>query len=303
MLRPAKLWNDTESALDCAQLLSELPGGAAAWATAVGSVPVPAFTITKLRWLRRCEPAVWDQVRSVLLPHDWLTFRLTGRRVTRPAGATPRARGYWSPAENRYRLDLLDRLLGERDWIGMLPEVLEPDAVAGEWRGVGALVAPGTGDNMAAALALGLQPGDLALSFGTSGTAFVVSATPSADESGVVAGFADATGHFLPLVCAMNASKVTDAVMRVLGVLITPSSTAWRSRCLQVPADWSSCRTSTANAPPTGPRRRASWRDCAGRRDAGPGLARAAAVERAWCATCSRRRIVSREVPRPAASS
>ncbi|HWD53847.1 MAG TPA: xylulokinase [Acidimicrobiales bacterium] len=216
VLRPAKLWNDTESAVDCDELLDELSGGAAGWAATVGSVPVPAFTVTKLRWLRRCEPATWDRVASILLPHDWLTFRLTGRRVTDRGDAS--GTGYWSPAENRYRVDVLDRVLGEREWLGLLPEVLDPRAVAGEWRGVGALVAPGTGDNMAAALALGLEPGDLALSLGTSGTAFVVSATPSSDPRGAVAGFADATGRFLPLVCTMNATKVTDAVMHLLGV-------------------------------------------------------------------------------------
>ena len=80
------------------------------------------------------------------------------------------------------------------------------------------MVGPGTGDNMAAALGLGLRRGDVVLSVGTSGTAFTVSDRPSADPSGTVAGFADATGRFLPLVCTLNATKVTDAVARVLGV-------------------------------------------------------------------------------------
>jgi xylulokinase len=152
----------------------------------------------------------------VLLPHDWLTFRLTGRRVTDRGDAS--GTGYWSPAENRYRLDLLDETLGEKDWSNLLPEVLDPLTVAGEWRDAGTVVGPGTGDNMAAALGLGLRPGDLALSFGTSGTAFTVTSDPCVDPTGVVAGFADATGRYLPLVCTMNATKVTDAVMRLLGV-------------------------------------------------------------------------------------
>jgi xylulokinase len=216
VVRPAKLWNDTESSHECTELLGELDGGAAAWATAVGSVLVPAFTITKLRWLEHHEPEAWARVASVLLPHDWLTFRLTGRRVTDRGDAS--GTGYWSPAENRYRLDLLEDTLGEKDWSNLLPEVLDPLAVAGEWRGARTVVGPGTGDNMAAALGLGLRPGDLALSFGTSGTAFTVTSDPSADPTGVVAGFADATGRHLPLVCTMNATKVTDAVMRLLGV-------------------------------------------------------------------------------------
>ena len=216
VLRPAKLWNDTESAPDTGVLLAALPGGPAAWAIACGSVPLPSFTIAKLHWLHRCEPKTFRRVATVLLPHDWLTFRLTGRRTTDRGDAS--GTGYWSPREARYRDDLLHLVSTDIDWESALPEVLAPDAVAGEWRGAGITVAAGTGDNMAAALGLGLRPGDLALSLGTSGTAFTVSAEPSADPTGTVAGFADASGRYLPLVCTMNATKVTDAVARLLGV-------------------------------------------------------------------------------------
>jgi len=102
------------------------------------------------------------------------------------------------------------------DWSTRLPRVLAPTEAAGE--SGRALVAPGTGDNMAAALGIGLTPGDVAISLGTSGTVFAVSETPTFDASGAVAGFADATGRFLPLVCTLNATKVTDAVARLLGV-------------------------------------------------------------------------------------
>ena len=215
VLRPAKLWNDTESATDAQALVHALSGGATAWAAACGSVPLASFTIAKLLWLRRCEPDVFRRTESVMLPHDWLSFRLTGRRSTDRGDAS--GTGYWSPREGRYRDDLLELVDPEREWDSMVPEVLGPHAVAGEWRGVGGAVAPGTGDNMAAALALGLRPGDLALSLGTSGTAFRVSDEPATDPTGSVAGFADATGHFLPLVCTLNATKVTDAVARLLG--------------------------------------------------------------------------------------
>jgi xylulokinase len=216
VLRPAKLWNDTESAPDADRLVAELPGGAAAWAAASGSVPVASFTITKLAWLRRSEPDTFRQIASVLLPHDWLTAQLTGERTTDRGDAS--GTGYWSPSEERYRVDLLD-LVGEGiDWEDALPTVLGPLEAAGEWGDAGAVVGPGTGDNMAAALGLGLRPGDLALSLGTSGTAYTVSDQPSADPSGIVAGFADATGRFLPLVCTLNATKVTDTVARLLRV-------------------------------------------------------------------------------------
>lgn len=215
VIRPAKLWNDTESADDADALVATL--GAEAWAVACGSVPVASFTITKLHWLRRCEPAGFERIARVGLPHDWLTHRLTGAWTTDRGDAS--GTGWWSPAQDRYRPDLLD--LVDAD-VGWLPEVLGPTEAAGEWaeRG-GALVAAGTGDNMAAALGLGLRPGDLALSLGTSGTAFTVAEEPAADPSGSVAGFADATGRFLPLVCTLNATKVTDAVARLLGVAPT----------------------------------------------------------------------------------
>ena len=214
VLRPAKLWNDTESAPDAHALLTEL--APAAWARACGSVPVPSFTITKLRWLLRCEPDILRRTASIMLPHDWLTFRLTGRPTTDRGDAS--GTGYWSPRESRYRYDLLDLVSPTFDWESALPDVLAPGDVAGEWVGAVGIVAPGTGDNMAAALGLGLEPGDLALSLGTSGTAFTVSEEPSADPTGTVAGFADATGRFLPLVCTMNATKVITAIARMLGV-------------------------------------------------------------------------------------
>jgi xylulokinase len=212
VIRPAKLWNDTESAGDAVELVDAL--GADAWAAACGSVPVASFTITKLAWLRRTEPDHFARVAKVLLPHDWLTLRLTGRCTTDRGDAS--GTGWWSPSEERYRPDLLALVEDAVAWDELLPEVVGPTDAAGEWDGV--VVAPGTGDNMAAALGLGLRRGDLALSLGTSGTAFTVTDRPTADPTGIVAGFADATGRFLPLVCTLNATKVTDAVARLLGV-------------------------------------------------------------------------------------
>jgi xylulokinase len=111
-------------------------------------------------------------------------------------------------------LQLVD---GDRDWLPALPRVLDPlDACTARERP--AVVAPGTGDNMAAALGVALAPGDVAISIGTSGTAYTVAQHPTADPTGAVAGFADATGRYLPLVCTLNATKVTDAVARLLGV-------------------------------------------------------------------------------------
>jgi xylulokinase len=214
VIRPAKLWNDTESAPDATRLIDRLPGRRKAWADACGLVPVASFTITKLAWLRRHEPESWARLAHVLLPHDWLTFRLTGRLVTDRGDAS--GTGYWSAASGTYRHELLALVDPERDWSPVLPSVLGPLEAAGAWNG--AIVAPGTGDNMAGALGVGLRPGNVVVSIGTSGTVYGVSERPTADPSGVVAGFADATGRHLPLVCTLNATKVTDAVGRLLGV-------------------------------------------------------------------------------------
>ena len=212
-VHPAKLWNDTESAPDAGWLIEQL-GSAEAWADAVGSVPVAAFTATKLSWLHRSHPAEWERMVRVMLPHDYLTHRLTGAYTTDRGDAS--GTGYWSPSTGEYRWDLLAVIDAERDWSTVVPTVLGPLDVAGHWNEIA--VAVGTGDNMAAALGLGLAPGDAALSVGTSGTAFTVAGSPTADPSGAVAGFADATGRFLPLVCTSNAAKVLDAVARLLGV-------------------------------------------------------------------------------------
>jgi xylulokinase len=213
-VHPAKLWNDTESAPDAGWLLEQLPHGSQGWVDAVGSVPLAAFTITKLSWLHRTHPEAWRRMARVLLPHDSLTHRLTGRYTTDRGDAS--GTGYWSPNEGDYCWDLLGIVDAERDWTTVVPEVLGPCDAAGEWNGT--VVGPGTGDNMAAALGLGLLPGDAAVSIGTSGTAFTVAERPTADPTGAVAGFADATGRFLPLVCTSNAAKVIDAVARLLDV-------------------------------------------------------------------------------------
>ena len=214
VIRPAKLWNDTETAADAGWLLKQLPGGAADWANAVGSVPVAAFTVAKLSWLHRSEPENWARVAHVVLPHDWMTFRLTGELVTDRGDAS--GTGYWSPSTGEYRWDVLSIVDKDLDWRTVVPRVAAPADVVGEWNG--AKVACGTGDNMAAALGLGLPPGVAVLSLGTSGTAYAVSDLPSSDASGAVAGFADASGSFLPLACTLNATKVTDAIARLLGV-------------------------------------------------------------------------------------
>jgi len=216
-VRPAKLWNDTESAEDARRMVADL-GGAAWWAEHIGLVPVASFTATKWAWLRRVEPRAAAATRAIRLPHDFLTERLTGAGVTDRGDASGTA--WWSTATGEYsnevlshpsqRLDpsLLPRVLGPRDPAG------EVTAAAAEYLGLrrGIPVGPGTGDNAGAAVGLGLTPGVPVISLGTSGTAFTCSETRTVDPSGSVAGFADATGRFLPLAATLNCTLAVDRI-------------------------------------------------------------------------------------------
>ena len=211
VIRPALLWNDLRSAAAAADLVAEL-GGPGWWAEVTGSVPTASFTVTKLRWMAEHEPANAARVARVLLPHDWLTLKLGAAEPVTDRGDAS-GTGYFATAKSQWLPGVAAAALGHEP---ALPRVAAPGEVVGQTSG-GALLGPGTGDNMAAALGLGLEPGEVAVSIGTSGTAFAVAAEPAADPSGAVAGFADATGRFLPLVCTVNAGLVLSAAAAMTG--------------------------------------------------------------------------------------
>ena len=224
VVRPALLWNDTRSAQAAEDLIAELgPGdaGRQAWADAVGIVPVASFTVSKLRWLADHEPDAVTRTAAVCLPHDWLTWRLAGPAVGERLDELVTDRGdasgtgYWSAATGEYRTDLLVRALGKEVRV---PRVAGPAEDVGGLAGGRARLGPGSGDNAAAALGLGAARGDVVVSIGTSGVVSAVSDTPTFDPSGIVAGFADATGRHLPLVCTLNAARVLQATADLLRV-------------------------------------------------------------------------------------
>ncbi|WP_411373503.1 xylulokinase [Arthrobacter sp. MPF02] len=228
VVRPALLWNDTRSAVAAEKLVKtagdgDALAGARYWAEATGTVPVASLTLTKLQWLADNEPENASRVAAVCLPHDWLTWRLQGYgpgsgEAGLKALTTDRSdasgTGYFSTAEGKYLPEVLSASLGH---VPVLPRVLGPLEAAGT-SAAGSLLAAGAGDNAAAALGAGAQLGDVVMSLGTSGTVFAVSETPAADASGLVAGFADAAGHYLPLVCTLNATRIFDATAALLDV-------------------------------------------------------------------------------------
>lgn len=226
VVRPAQLWNDTKSAQAASDLTDEL--GSAYWASATGLALVASFTITKLRWVADHEPENAARIAAVCLPHDWLTWKIRGAAgldalVTDRSDAS--GTGYFDAESGQYRRDLFARALRiDEDAAAriVLPRALGPAESAGMGHpslGLGdAQVGPGCGDNAGAALGLGLGVGEVSVSVGTSGVVAAVSATPTRDPSGVVAGFADATGHYLPLTCTINGARILDTACRVLGV-------------------------------------------------------------------------------------
>jgi xylulokinase len=220
VIRPAPLWNNVDAASDAERL-----NAAANFAAEVGVRLVSSITIAKLAHLARTAPEDLARTAAVALPHDWLNYRLTGNLATDRGEAS--GSGWWSPREGRVRRDLLALAVGADAAERLcLPDVYGPTervgtlstaAAAALGIPAGIPVGPGSGDNMAAALGIGAAPGEIVISLGTSGTAFAVSPLPTADESGEVAGFADATGRFLPLACMLNCTRVVDAVTSLVG--------------------------------------------------------------------------------------
>ncbi|MEU3513342.1 xylulokinase [Streptomyces longwoodensis] len=217
-VRPALLWNDVRSAPQARRLTEEM-GGAKFWAERTGSVPAASFTVTKWAWLAENEPEAVRATRAVRLPHDYLTERLTGEGTTDRGDAS--GTGWWASATEAYDPEILAHVgLGQ----ALLPRVVRPGEVAGTVHrhdlpfSKGTLVAPGTGDNAAAALGLGLRPGAPVLSLGTSGTVYAVSRHRPADPTGTVAGFADAHGDWLPLACTLNCTLAVDRLAALLGL-------------------------------------------------------------------------------------
>jgi xylulokinase len=217
VIRPALLWNDTRSAKEADDLNREV-GGDQVIARKVGSKLVASFTASKVRWMADHEPQNASRVASIALPHDWLSWQLQGGKdfsklFTDRSDAS--GTGYFDPSTSEYREEIV-RLALRHEQKLILPKIIEPSQFGGTTLS-GIPIAAGAGDNAGAALGIQAQPGDVIVSLGTSGTAFAVSETPTHDPTGAVAGFADATGRYLPLVCTLNAARILDAACRILG--------------------------------------------------------------------------------------
>ncbi|CAN5133291.1 FGGY-family carbohydrate kinase [soil metagenome] len=221
-LRAAKLWNDTTGAKNLARVTRRI--GTRPWVMRIGSLPTAAFTVAKLAWVAEHEPHLLDRVSSILLPHDYLTYWLTGERVTDRSDAS--GTGYFDSTAGEWITEYLNIAAGVRDWAPKLPTVLGPTECAGTVRPAaadelglpsGVVVGPGGGDQHAGDLWLGLTDGDQYFGIGTSGVVATSSRKPVFDPTGMVDGVADLTGGYLPLVSTLNVACVGDVAARLLG--------------------------------------------------------------------------------------
>ena len=224
VIRPALLWNDTRSAAQANDIVAKF--GADGIAKLTGSLPVASFTATKLLWVKQNEPQNAARIAAVCLPHDWLTWRLAGygpvgeselgpdlSKLTTDASDAS-GTGYFNPATGKYENEILEFCVGH---LPVVPRIVGATEVAHETAS-GLKIGAGAGDNAAAAFGVLAEPGDVVVSLGTSGTVFAVSATATNDSTGTIAGFASASGEFLPLVCTLNAARVLDSMSKLLSV-------------------------------------------------------------------------------------
>jgi xylulokinase len=222
ILRPALLWNDVRSAPQAerlTKLLADTQGfdGKKSWAELTGSVPVASFTVTKLRWVLEHEPEIMNRAAAVCLPHDWLTWKFSGSKdindlTTDRSDAS--GTGYFSSQLGSYLPEIMELAAGKQLLVPRVVGIFEQSGVtpSGVWLG------PGMGDNAAAAFGLGMQVGQGVLSLGTSGVVSVVAESTTKDSSGLVAGFADGTGNYLPLACTLNGAKVLDSTAKLFSL-------------------------------------------------------------------------------------
>ncbi|HAB15060.1 MAG TPA: xylulokinase [Verrucomicrobiota bacterium] len=219
VIRPAKLWCDTSTAAECAEITEAL-GGLKATIKALGNSVVPGFTAGKILWLKKHEPKNFARLATVLLPHDYLNFWLTGERFMEYGDASGTAlmdvrKRQWSAAA----VQAIDA-----DLAGKLPRLSSSDVPAGKLAprtakqlglAPGILVSAGGGDNMMGAIGTGnTRAGVVTASLGTSGTIYACAEQPVIDPQGEIAAFCDSTNRWLPLLCTMNVTVATEMVRR-----------------------------------------------------------------------------------------
>ncbi len=222
VIRAAKLWCDTSTAPECAIITKKL-GGPKAAIRKTGNLILPGFTAAKILWLKRHEPANYRRLRHVLLPHDFLNFHLTGNTFMEYGDASGTA--LMDVKTRKWSKDVIQAI--DKNLADWLPAISGSDRAAGTLRpqlaeryGLSAdvVVSAGGGDNMMGAIGTGnVSAGVVTASFGTSGTIYAYAAKPVIDPQGEIAAFCSSTGGWLPLLCTMNVTTVTEQIRSLFG--------------------------------------------------------------------------------------
>lgn len=217
VIRPAKLWCDTSTAAECEEIMNQV-GGLKPTIRAIGNAVLPGFTASKILWLKKNEPEHFRRLATILLPHDYLNFWLTGERVMEYGDASGTA--LLDVKKRRWSLDVLEAI--DAGLVGKLPPLISSDRPVGRLlpktaKDLGltpdVLVSAGGGDNMMGAIGTGnTRDGVITASFGTSGTIYACSEKPVIDPKGEIAAFCDSTNRWLPLLCTMNVTVATEMI-------------------------------------------------------------------------------------------
>ena len=228
VIRPAKLWCDTETAPQNAQLLEQL-GAEAGSIHHLGLVLATGYTLSKLLWLKQNEPDNFARIAHVLLPHDYLNYWLSGEFATEYGDAS--GTGYFDARSRRWAPSVLDLVDSSGRLIQALPRLVEAHRAIGHVRekvaqelGLSSdvLVSSGGGDNMMGAIGTGnIKDGVVTLSLGTSGTLYAYSSQAPQGLPGLVAPFCSSSGGWLPLICTMNLTGAAHAVREMFGLDLT----------------------------------------------------------------------------------
>ncbi|WP_426110799.1 xylulokinase [Pseudomonas sp. DSP3-2-2] len=225
VLRPAKLWCDTETASENDRLLEYL-GGESGSLARLGVAIAPGYTVSKLLWTLEQHPGVFEQIDKILLPHDYLNYWLTGRCCSEYGDAS--GTGYFNVRTRDWDLPLLEHIDPSGRLCRALPELLEAQQPVGQILphiaqllelNPSALVSSGGGDNMMGAIGTGnIQPGAITMSLGSSGTVYAFAEQPTVSEQPSVATFCSSSGGWLPLICTMNLTNASSAIRELLGL-------------------------------------------------------------------------------------
>lgn len=218
VLHPAKLWCDTSTSTDCTEIHQKVDISDAEFISRFGNLILPGYTASKIRWLKKYQPKLYNQLDCILLPHDYINFYLTGNKVMEYGDAS--GTGFLNIHTKTWATEILNAIDPERDLRLCLPKLINAQEKAGhllpEIASIlglppGILVSSGGGDNMMGAIGTGtVQEGSLTMSLGTSGTLYGYSKTPVIDDEGNLAAFCSSTGGYLPLLCTMNCTVATE---------------------------------------------------------------------------------------------